>query len=432
MINNNINLLKISILVIVFRLLLDYGYWKFVYSLYEYSGFTFHPSAKKIVISWILTLLLLYIINIKRKSALIYVYFLVYAISILPIISYYAMSGEGVTSFWMSTMTYLLFVLFLSNPNKINFSLNSKINQKQKLIIFSTILLCIINLFYLIYSTGGRFIISFADVYDFRADNLTSYSGVFGYLNNWSTKILIPFLIAISLVNKSRLMFISTVLLCAFFYIFTGHKSILLPIILGLFLYKALQAGSHEENFNRFSSYCLIGLIMFSVTGVMLFFWKQEVVFASIFFRRTFFVPAFLNDIYFDMFQSIYQPVYWSNSFLSSILPYPYGNEPVTKVVGSYLNSPDTGANTGFIASGFMQARYWGVAFYVLLVVLINFYLSKIAHRVHPLVFNGVLLIPFLTIFSSTDLLTGLLTHGLIVSIVILYLYSGILKVRNQ
>jgi hypothetical protein len=175
----------------------------------------------------------------------------------------------------------------------------------------------------------------------------------------------------------------------------------------------------------------LLGLIFFSTLGVVLYHFFNNIIFASIFFRRAFFIPAYINDVYFEMFSNDYENVYWSNSIFSSFLEYPYGDIQIVKVVGAYLNSPDMGANTGFVASGFMQASYWGILFYTLIVIVINYYLSYISNKVNPIVFNSILIMPFLALFTSSDLFTSMLTHGLFLSILLVYLYSGIFKLKS-
>lgn len=424
---NAFNFLKLIILLIIFRLLVDYGYWRFVYSLFDYNGFTFSINIEKILISWFLTFFIFTIIYLKRSSPLIYIYFIIFTTNLIPIMSYYALSGVGVSSFWISTLVFFFCIILLP---KEKYLANVNTHKKDYFLYF-LMFLCVLNLLYLIYMSGGKFILSFADVYEYRSENHDSYSGIFGYLNNWSTKVLVPFLVAVGLATKRKNILIISIFLCLSFYAFTGHKSILLPLILCFFLNNVFKKNYSYDLFYRFSTICFLGLISFSMIGISLFLIKQEVVFGSVFFRRTFFVPAFLNNIYFEMFNDKYNPIYWSNSILSSYLHYPYNDVPVTKIVGAYLNQPDMGANTGFVASGFMQAKYYGIILYSCIVFLINYFITKVSHRVNPIVFNSVLLMPFLTIFSSSDLFTGMLTHGLIIAIFILYLYSGILKFRN-
>ncbi|WP_286708247.1 hypothetical protein [Psychrobacter sp. UBA2514] len=419
---------KIIMLVISFRLLLDYGYIKFVYPLFEYSGFNYEFNLTKLFISWFVIVLVFLIVFLKKRSALIYIYFLIYSITVVPNSSYYALSGSSEQSFWATTIVFTLILIFIPARKK-KYSYENGLSQKKRNIIITIIaIISSVNLLYLIYSTRGQYVLSFEDVYEFRADNTASYSGIFGYLNNWTPKIFVPFLIAVGFIRKSRIVISSSMMFCLLLFAFTGHKSILLPVILCVFLSLAFKSGSEDRYFERFSILCLSGLIAISAMGVGWYLWDGELFLGSILFRRAFFVPVYLNDIYFDMFSDLYDPIYWSNGLLSSFSIYPYGNEPITRIVGAYLNLPNLNANTGFIASGFMQARYIGMALYTFILIVINIMLARVSNRINPLMFNAILLLPFLTLFSSSDLPTTMLTHGLLIAIIILYLYSGVLK----
>lgn len=428
----NNSFLKIILMIVAFRLLLDFGYIKFIYPLFEYSGFEYNLDYTKLIISWLSIFIVFLIIFIKRKNPLIYIFFLVYCINILPTSSYYALSGSSSESFWSALVVYTVILLMLFKyKNGLTYKLNYN-TQKQNIIITVIILISIINISYLIYSTKGNYVVSFEDVYDYRAANIDSYLGIFGYLNNWTPKIFIPLLIAVGLVRKNKIIIIIGIVLCLAFFAFTGHKSVLLPVILSFLLSVVFKTVVKDNYFERFSIFCLSGLIIFSMLGVLLYLWNGQALFGSILFRRAFFIPVFLDDVYFDMFSELYQPIYWSNGLLSSFIQYPYGNEPAAKIVGAYLNSPNTNANTGFVASGFMNARYIGIIVYTFILISINLILLRIAARVDTIMFNAILLLPFLALFSSSDLPTTMLTHGLLIALITLYLYSGILKFRTS
>ena len=68
---------KIIMLIISFRLLLDYGYIKFVYPLFEYSGFNYELNPTKLLISWAAVILVFFVVFLKKESSLIYIFFLI-------------------------------------------------------------------------------------------------------------------------------------------------------------------------------------------------------------------------------------------------------------------------------------------------------------------------------------------------------------------
>jgi hypothetical protein len=142
----------------------------------------------------------------------------------------------------------------------------------------------------------------------------------------------------------------------------------------------------------------------------------------SILLRRSFFVPAHLNYIYFEYF-SDHEYLYWSNSVLKFFFDYPY-DISATHVIGRYLGNSEMAANTGIFGSGYMHFGIIGIFIYVFIVSL----LINLINQFNSLpiwLINTIVLMPLLVLFSSSDLFTTLFTHGLLVSIFTLYMYSG-------
>ena len=141
--------------------------------------------------------------------------------------------------------------------------------------------------------------------------------------------------------------------------------------------------------------------------------------------RRVFFVPAKLTFDYFEFFS--YNPhVYWSNSILKLFISYPY-DYPVGEVIGNHLGKTDLNANNGFVSTGFSHAGYFGIAIYIALVGALLRFLDYITNGFIPLwAALGLTVIPLRSFLISTDVFTTLLTHGLLVVFVILFL------LRNQ
>jgi oligosaccharide repeat unit polymerase len=417
--------LRIVLLVSAFRAILDLGYLKFVYPVFGYDGFDLDFDEFRFIISWLTSLAILLVLERRRNSSLIYIFFLVYVVVLLPSASYYALGAGHSGAFWANLATFVLLLIFLPRYKQ-----QSKIMQEtnhSELVVLFSVLFTVACLIYLVTFTGGRFVIAFQDVYDFREDNIRAYEGVFGYFISWAMKVFAPFLLSVALIRKKTFEVIFAGLLVVLFFMFTGHKSALLPIVLCAVSYVFIREDAGAKAIG-FSVGILIGAIALSVLGLLLYFAYDEVMFSSVLFRRAFFTPIFLNAAYFDMFEQ-FDFVYWSNSVLSPFSTYQF-DDTVSHEVGAHVGRPGMGANTGFVASGFMQAGYFGVAIYVLIIIVFNRQLIRISSRINPVVFNGVLFMPFLTLFSSSDLPTTIFTHGLGVSLVLLGLYGRLVRIQ--
>ena len=167
-----------------------------------------------------------------------------------------------------------------------------------------------------------------------------------------------------------------------------------------------------------------------TIVFLLLYFYIfQELLLPSILIRRVFFVPANLNYVYFEYF-SIHDHIYWSNSILKYAIDYAYDVSPVF-VIGEYLGDSTLAANTGVFGSGFMHLGIYGIILYMLLITfLIN--LIQQFNKLPIWLINAILLMPLLTIFISADLPTALLTHGMLIGLGLLYLYSTPAKKGNS
>jgi len=115
--------------------------------------------------------------------------------------------------------------------------------------------------------------------------------------------------------------------------------------------------------------------------------------------------------------------VYWSNSVLSGFLPYPY-DQGIAKLIGEF-NGSGAAANNGFISSGFAHAGLVGVVFYSFVFSAFVLMLEKVSSAL-PLWFSiAVTVVPLRSAIVSSDLFTVMLTHGLLLTLIIIILFSS-------
>ncbi|PTB96370.1 hypothetical protein C9994_07730 [Marivirga lumbricoides] len=142
----------------------------------------------------------------------------------------------------------------------------------------------------------------------------------------------------------------------------------------------------------------------------------------SLFVRRVLFVPA---DLTYDYFMFFFENphVHWSNSVLSGFLPYPY-DQGIAKLIGEF-NGSGAAANNGFISSGFAHAGLMGVIFYSFVFAIFVIMLEKYSNGL-PLWFSiSVTVVPLRSAIVSSDLFTVILTHGLLVTLIIILLFRN-------
>jgi hypothetical protein len=254
-------------------------------------------------------------------------------------------------------------------------------------------------------------------VYVYREEQTSLlYSGIWGYLTNWVIKVFSICAIILSLYKKKYNFFLFLIFLQFIFFGITTHKS--------TFFYAVMAVGVYFLSMRNDANIILLKYSIIAVTGsFVLAVVFDNIIVGSFILRRAVFVPAYLHYVYLDFF-SDNQFIYWSNNALSTFIDYPY-HESSAKVIGAYLGKPDMAANNGFIASGYMHAGIFGIAFYTLTLFTIMFLLDYFRKNLPVNVIAAFSVAPITSVMTSSDLITSLLTHGLLMMLFIVYLLSS-------
>lgn len=411
------------VISIIYRVVLDFSYVIYVSPTFSYDGFYYNFNYVDYIFSWLLTILLMF--TTPRLLNNISDYFLsTFAFSIIiPILCMFGLNQElSIYPVIVNLMVYFSIYFGL----KISFT-GMKIKYpyvKNGESIFKK--LCIIMIVYLIawYIVSGsinNFNLDLLKVYEFRDLNaeLTNL-GVLAYINTWVLNVFNLALISYMLLKKKYMYFFLLCLVQVFFFGISAHKSVLFTplVVLSIYLYLS-RTKSLATLPLAFSSLILICMA--------LYIFNDDIVSASIFVRRVFFVPSQLTFVYFDFFSNN-SYAYWTDSF--SILGNPVYPNGVSLSIGNYLGGEDLSANNGFVSSGYAQAGVWGIVVYSFLILLILKTINQLSKDIKFLWFTLCIVItPFRALLISSDLLTVLLTHGLIIAILLLFLLR---KPRNQ
>ncbi|RFC66758.1 MULTISPECIES: hypothetical protein [Mesorhizobium] len=278
---------------------------------------------------------------------------------------------------------------------------------------------------YLAFSGLSNFNLDLRLVYDFRDNAAASLPGIFGYLTPIFSKIVVPFGVVVSLYYKKPIFAVVFLAFAVIMFGFTGHKGIVLYIIMSIGIFFALK-------FYNGYLMALIGVMFLLVLSYFdaIYYLESDGYdnwgwFVSIIARRGLMVPTLLDYFHIAFFQNN-DKYLWSTSRLTlGLVVNPYG-VPLPNLIGSeYLNSDLTAANTGYIGSGFAQAGFWGVVFYSAGVGLVLAYLNAFGRKLGLPFVASIVTAQVATMFSSTDFITLFLTHGMLVSIVLLAMISA-------
>jgi len=395
--------------------LLEYSYTNFVHPIYEYAGFVLIDNAIKYCESWVLMVFMLLTLPsraIRPSDYLICVGFFSF---IVPLLVFYGMSDSERFATYVVTLQFVVInSLRRGRPVRL-----PRIRNGEIIAIGISVLATLLTTVGMVTAVGlSSFNLDMDRVYEFR-DVATEqiYTGVFGYLAVWTTTVFGSLLLVVAL--RDRKVFYTCLILLAyvFWYGMSSHKSVFFYPFLVLFLWALFR-------YSRASALIPLGMSIVVSLSVLSYFVTESLFLPGMLIRRAFFVPSHLTFTYFEFF-SINPHLYWSDSFLSWLSEYPY-DDSIALVIGEYLGSTALWANNSFFSTGYMHAGVFGVLIYGLVVGLLFRVLdSMVGSRVPLWAGVSLVIIPFYSLFTSADLLTTLLTHGLGVGLVMLGLFAS-------
>lgn len=283
---------------------------------------------------------------------------------------------------------------------------------------------CYLSVIYFLFvsvATGALFRLNFnlSLIYDLRGVNSELLDvGILAYLNLWTQKICTPFLLAIGLHRRNWLIVGITVAMHILYFGLTQHRQHMFVPALVFFAWYLYNRG-----FSLSWGYIIVGFLVAATTALVVVFELNT--FGALVLRRAFFVAASVTDGWVSFF--LERPkVYFSDNLLSSVIHTQYTGVKLPFYVGDHLlPGLDLAYNAGIVATGFAQLGVIGVALYSL---ILGLYLravnALIRSGVPAFIPAAVLFLPLRTAWGASELFTALLSHGLVVGLIFIWLYG--------
>lgn len=410
--------------MLVLRLALDFSYRLYLNPIFEYDApvnFTYAVDVVRYILSILIFLLFLVVIRSRSEDMTNVFMFMAAVFLLAPLTSEYGLNAaRSATPVFCTTMALLMVDLIsrLSLPAVIF----SRAMSWGPMIAIGLSVASVVYLLIWGYVSGAMTYLNFdaRRIYEFRDQASTLLDiGPLAYLNLWTYKVFTIFLVCI-LLHTRRYGLALVVLACQlYFFGLTSHRIILfLPLLaMGFWLY----LGRSNE---LFPLPYLLTVGVLSALPLSLMYDVRSV--SDIVIRRPFFVPSGLMYQWFDYFDT-HPHVYWGDRLLASFLDGEYVGVNIPRLVGDFLvPGSNSAANAGMFASGYAHAGYLGVMFYSLVLGIVLCLLNAVVRSGVPLWLVAALSIgPLRTAIADSDLFTTLLSHGLGVAVLVLWLYKG-------
>ena len=405
--------LYIFFLIFFYKIILGFSYYFVISPVWRYAGFDLNFSILKFIESFFLLLVVFVLIpKSKEKLSNIMVWLLV-LLSYVPMLTLFAFMDQPRLYMYAVTGFWVLVFLLLRTP-AISFApLKS---SQSKIINYSVFIGLAGIVFFLIYRYLGIFFsFDLTEVYAIRREYVMAEIPFAGYLFNWLAYIVNPIFFAFFLVKRKWIWIGAIVFLQILLFSVTGLKAFLfaLPLILGLmWLIKRKNP----------IVWMVASLSIVILMGIFSYWLIDDVWVSSLFTRRTLFVPAQLSFFYYDFF-SENDPTFLSQHRLfRSFLDYPYELNPPNLIAKTYFNRPEQSSNTGIYGDAYMNFGFIGLILWAFLLTIILKVIDAFSKNKEKKITVAAIAMPASMFLINSALLTSLLTHGLLLSLFILYL----------
>jgi len=406
-----LKLLNILLLVVLF-FLLELVYRQFIVIEYSEVGFSFEFSLFKYFetkIIFVSALVMSFYIP-GKKGFLYFISILSIAILLIPnLVVYEFMIERRIISYLVFIFIGCLF-LFSLWERDLNFKLTT-IPLKNRLYILLILILVLLIPFFFVYGLDLNWkVFIIQDIYQVREGFRELSTRWTGYTYSPLGKFLIPVLFVFSLYKRKYLALAVSLLAFVYLYMTGAHKILLFGFFLVIFLY-------FFRHYFLQSTVFLLALTAILITGYISYQIFDFEAIISLSSRRFLFYPDLHNEFYYEFFQN--NPIYLSHSIFEPFFDYPYDLNPSYKISEIFKNNPDQSCNNGFISSGYMNFGIPGVLGNIIFLGILFKFIDDL--KIHP-AFSGIFVIMLYTLVSS-ELMTALGTHGIILLVIIAYLF---------
>ena len=266
----------------------------------------------------------------------------------------------------------------------------------------------------------GNFNLSPDLVYEFR-DRASAQLDVgwLAYLNLWVYKIFTIYLVVLCLERRNYIGVLLVLVAQTYFGAVTNHKIVFFLPFLAIGFWYFLR----KTNYLYPLPLAAAALVGGSLVAYLA--WNVDLP-AAMMVRRLFYVPSALTFEWFDFF-STRPHVWWSDSVLSGFVRTEYSGELIPFVVGDHLlYGVDLAANNGLVSAGYAHAGYLGIVLYSIVLGVVLTALDHLSMTGVPLRVAAVLTIgPLRTAIADADLPTALVSHGILVAMLVVWLYRS-------
>lgn len=388
----------------------DFGYYGMIYASRDGYNLSFSYTAVAVIAAFIPT-------QIRRPSWIVLV--LLFLFCFVPVsVVFSCNERHPAMGFYGLSFCFLLLVLF----QQINFLPAFNTPNYLKLDSLNGLLAVFYAGSFLAIAAYYGFAlkwVSFADVYDTRAEYAGQSNRLIGYLYGWLSHVINIALMLYAWNRKNYALFAVAIAAQLYLYTLGGHKSVLLIIPFVFWVWAGVKFASRA-----LSLYLLFTL--FAITTLLFYGDFQSGQYsnaASLFIRRNLLLPAQIYFHFIEFFENNYYD-YFAQNFPFSLLYETKYNEKLPALIGKTYFTFKEGiyANGNVFADMFANMGY---AAFVLGAVVLSLLLKlfDIVTKDKNLLFILPMAAVTIVTLSNSGLIVNLITHGILIMVILLRWY---------
>lgn len=401
-------------------------YTKVVVATYSFGGFT-ELTEPQHGYSLLLLIVMTLLMPNKTKNTKDIFLLLSFYFLLLPAAVLQAMQGSELSGMLLIAFGILVVPLFYKLAEVVsekNYSSGSNLIGKKTTTLLPFLFAAIV-LFFLAMHVNFQFNLLFSSVYDFRFEFNDSLSFPLNYLLPLAAGPIMSFLAVQFFSRRQWFLLMLALLFSVMFYALSTHKAFLFMPLFAIYLYVLVI---REINLFRAlaASFAIGGFLALYSEGSL-----GELV-GSVFANRILFIPTQIHYMFLSEFKEIGY-LLWAESRISfGLIESPLKISSVNYIAGLMTGDDAIGANVGWIANGYMNMGVGGIILYALLISILLLIIDRLALNYGEMILLSAFGVSIFLLITSSDLLTLLLTGGVLPMLLLLTLVVKISRVKTH
>lgn len=411
-----VNKIRLLLYFLIYKITIELIYVFAIIPLYGYTKLELHVDWFKAIESYICLMILIVFFPKNKKIPSFSLYVILCIFIYIPLGSYMWLSGQSSIYYFTVVIGFIIISMFIKMKKVY---IISKFQYSNNLFYLLYLFYFIITV-YLIFIRGGIDLraVSLEEIYSLRSEQ--NIDGINGYLLNWSAKVFCPFFIAFYLYKKKYSLVILTVFLQLIMFLSYGYKAYLFSVIMLAFVLIGKRKNNFEKNFS-------LGVSFSIITSYIVYVLFTSTTLINTIAFRLIFVPVQIQYQYFDYF-SKFEKMNFSQSIIGKLFNVEDDyHQPISFVISMYYQGVISNSNTGIFSDAFANGGFVLMIIYSMIVGCIFYVIDIVTFKI-PVVYTVSALSYLMFVLNDNSLLTSLLTGGLALMIILLFLFNSNIK----